>query len=1023
MAARIFLIAASTCAFGAFVSNARVSALAGQAMSDNFIALNLWDQKAWTFTRQGSYLGGPSPALGVAPRSRGDALSPSKGGPDRRGLFRIIHPWAPSQAGDFGMVEGQVTIPKAWKPPYRLRFYCADDYMNDDWRPAPGEWLGGEGFTGHRFKQVLVNDEVVWESDVADAEGPAVQTRFEVDLTPHVEPGAPFRLAFRVIDRVGTDVKLPGDFHYTGNTETAAEKPDDPARFMTHVFWGDALLLRAGAQRRRLAELDRRPSDAIVEKVHASRWPIQPFGAGCKGPAKLRLEMADLIPRGGFPVTCGVPIPPGAAKNLRELSLRDPSGRAVPIQTAVLSSWKDGSLRWVLLDFPAPRQLAGAKPGAWRLDFGPNAKGDVRRDQVVSLRRSGNVVTVNTGAIGLVLGESRDQLVDRIFFIPGGKTVAGPLTGEVVVGQGGSDPSSPSGSPIRQAQGKPGVESRGEVRYAPRWDSIEVTARGPLRATVELKGKLVGRDARGPLGRFVFRLHAYAGQPFVRIFYRIFNDTDATLRIKRFGLSIAAQGEVRSVFAGDSRTLKPGADVIVHQTAGDSFVIRQGDEAIEQGQRSEGWAAAVTDHAAILMAVRHFWQMYPKALRVGASGIAADLFAESEAQAYYEPVSGEAKRHEILVAFLPLNSAKADAAALVRAFMRPPRLFSSEWFCSSGGLGYAAPHSPTRFAALHDYMVKTYGDVGPTVLSGTLGIRNFPDAAYFAKAGAWRNNYYDVMQGIASEYLIGGDPRWFDRLEDHCLHTIDTDTCHIARKDHPEWLGVLYGPSDNHSSSWWSAMLRAEGLSSYYRLSGDPDALEAFLGAADFIVREKAGIGSVSVRDHAGAFITLVRAYDETWAPKYLAAARRLAHDAMTRIDARRGCYSERHGNHNYRGNVPWMGAQLSEPMYLYYRYSGDLDAAKAVVGMAESIMVDNTGDEGPGDFYGYSHNPHYKKTSNYDVLIAPVMGYAWELTGDATFRAAMEDAFERTVEQKTVNWVGNCYWNTPTLLYYLSRG
>ncbi len=70
-------------------------------------------------------------------------------------------------------------------------------------------------------------------------------------------------------------------------------------------------------------------------------------------------------------------------------------------------------------------------------------------------------------------------------------------------------------------------------------------------------------------------------------------------------------------------------------------------------------------------------------------------------------------------------------------------------------------------------------------------------------------------------------------------------------------------------------------------------------------------MGSVSVRDHAGALITLVRAYDETWDSKYLQAARRLAHDAMSRLDPRRGCYAERHGNHNYRGNVPWMVREL----------------------------------------------------------------------------------------------------------------
>ena len=956
----------------ACVTWAAVLAAGSNAMASDIIALDVTDEKAWTYTTQGDY----------------------QARPDRRALFGIIHPWAPAAGGDFGMIEREVTIPAHWRPPYRLRFYCADDYANDDWRPQPDDWLGGEGFTGHRFKQVLVDGEVVWERDVADPEGPQVATRFEVDLTRHCKPGRAFRLGLRVLDKVGTDVTLPKDFQHTGTTETAAEKPGDPARFMTHVYWGDALLLRGRPSPAALEPLERRPSEAAVEKVHAARWPLKPYGAAKRGPADLTLEMAEAVPPGGFPVTCGVPLPAGAVTRLDQIALRDPAGEAVPLQVSVLNRWQDGSLRWVLLDFGA---TAGA--GSWRLEFGRRAKRAPAPEQPVRVRRSGNVVRMATGAVGVVMGEGRGHLIDRVVFAGSREPVAGPLSGEVVVRRG-----------------------RREVRYAPRAERIEITARGPLRATVEMTGRLVNaEDAKDALGRFVFRAHAYAGQPLLRVYYRVYNDTRHTVHVKRLGLALATQGETRAVWSGDARMLQPGEEVVIAQGTAEAYSVRQGEQTVGEGTHSQGWIAAAGDRGAVVMAVRHFWQWFPKALRVGSDDLEADLFAGSEEAPYYEPVPGEARRHELLLAFLPPDAKKAEAAGLARAFARPPRLFSAEWFCASGGLGYAAPHSEGEFADLHAYMAKTYGDVGPTVLNGRPGIRNFPDANYYGKPNDWRNNYYDMMQGTLSEYLMGGDPRWFDRGEDQCLHVMDVDTCH-GRPDHPEWLGVLYGPSTNHTKGWWSAMLRAEGLSTYYRLTGDPDALEAFLGVADFIVRQKAGIGSVSVRDHAGSLITLARAYDETWEPRYLAAARRLARDAMSRLDPRRGCYSEVHGNHNYRGNVPWMVAQLMEPMYLYYRQSGDLDAANAVVGMAESILVDNTGGEGPGDYFGYSHNPHFRKTSNYNVLIGPAVGYAWELTGDAAFAASMRDAYRRTIAEKSVNWVGNCYWNTPTLLYYLKQ-
>jgi hypothetical protein len=943
-------------------------------MPQNIVALEASDARSWTFTSRGDY----------------------QGRPDRRAVFTIMHPWAPAAGGDLGMVEREVTIPADWKPPYRLRFYCSDDYVNDHWRPKPDEWLGGEGFTGHRFKQVLVNGEVVWESDVADPEGPRAQTRFEVDLSARCQPGKPFRLALRVLDKVGTETRLPQDFHHTGTTEVQAEKPGDPARFMTHVYWGDVLLVRGRVSRAMVAPFERRPSEVVVEQMRAKRWPLPPFGTVRHGPVHLTLEMADAIPAGGFPVTCGVPLPAGKVTRLNQIALRDPSGKLVPTQAAVLNRWQDGSLRWVLLDFMAQ---AGAQPEPWRVEFGSRPKTAPAPAQPVRVRRSGNTVRIGTGPIGIVMGEERSQLIERVVFPGSREPIAGPLTGEIVA-----------------------QRARRDVRYRPRVEKRVVTAAGPLRATVEATGQLVNPDdSRDSLGRFVFRLNAYAGQPFVRAFFRIFNDTRDTLHIKRFGLALAARAG-RAVWSGDARALEPGEEVAIEQTASDAFSVAQGKQAVGSGTHSQGWVAAAGERATVVVAVRHFWQLFPKGLRVDGEGVKADLFARTDQVPYYEPVPGEAKRHELLLAFLPPDAKQSDAAGIVKAFVRPPRLFSSRWFCASGGLGYAAPHTEVEFAGLHDYQVKTHGEVGPTVLGGTPGIRNFPDAGnYQRNPEAWRNNYYDIMQGTLGEYLIGGDPRWFDRGEDQCLHCMDVDTCH-GRPDHPNWRGVLYGPGVNHTTSWWSAMLRIEGLSTYYRLTGDPDALEAFLGAADFVARERAGIGSVSVRDHAGALIALVRAYDETWQPKYLEAARRLAQDAMSRIDPRRGCYSEVHGNYNYRGNIPWMCAQLMEPLYLYYRQSGDLEAANAVVGLAESIMTENTSPDGPGDYSGYSHNPHFGKSNAYKALIAPAIGYAWELTGDAAFAESMKDAYRRMIADKAVDWIANCYWNTPTLLYYLKQ-
>jgi len=80
MGAKVVAIAGLICASGALFLPARAGPPAGG--SENTTALDICDRGIWRFKRQRLYFGGPSPALGVAPRSRGDALSPSKGGPD-----------------------------------------------------------------------------------------------------------------------------------------------------------------------------------------------------------------------------------------------------------------------------------------------------------------------------------------------------------------------------------------------------------------------------------------------------------------------------------------------------------------------------------------------------------------------------------------------------------------------------------------------------------------------------------------------------------------------------------------------------------------------------------------------------------------------------------------------------------------------------------------------------------------------------------------------------------------------------
>jgi hypothetical protein len=99
---------------------------------------------------------------------------------------------------------------------------------------------------------------------------------------------------------------------------------------------------------------------------------------------------------------------------------------------------------------------------------------------------------------------------------------------------------------------------------------------------------------------------------------------------------------------------------------------------------------------------------------------------------------------------------------------------------------------------------------------------------------------------------------------------------------------------------------------------------------------------------------------------------------------------------------------------------------AEMMVGLMESCVYENMNPASPGQFQGYTHDPVLHRdgwNTAYNIVIAPCVGLAHELTGDAYLREVTRGAYNHTVlTDKNINDVRNCYWMTPTLLYLLHK-
>jgi hypothetical protein len=915
------------------------------------------------------------------------ARGPWQDMPDRRGLRAMRYPWHISDSGEQVELSRSVTIPADWQPPYTLTFFCSDDYS--DYRERPQKAGNSiDSYVGHRFKEVLIDGRVVWERDIADDSAPGTPTDFSVDLKG-AKPGQTVVVTLRNVDRVGLNRPLPTDFYLRGIYEPA-DRPGGGHVLATTCYWGDVTLWSSALPRPPACP---RPSSTAVHAAHTKQWPYPPAGREARLPVSLALEGLSNPPGGDTPIICGVPLPEGCAKSVNELSLQLDS-RPLTWQPEVMNRWPDGSVRWVLVNTVLP---AGTRAEAHielvHAPMPPSAAAGAR----MSTSDDGKTIKVRTTDLDVVVGGA--SLIDSV-----------RCSGQEVCR--GLQPAAtwlPAGGPARQ--------------LAAKFESVRLIRNGPVRATIEARGMLA--DTSGVLGPIIVRIDAFANVPALRITYRLFNSgaDRADLTSVRLAGNLSA-GEGRWSLSGGN---VGEADMRLAQVDRDHYAVTAaGRKTIHDGH-ADGWIATGAGQRWMRATVRHFWQQFPAAMEVTNERLSLEFVAGSEAAPAYGCRAGEAKRWETWLTF---GSGRPEAATIEqgnRTCMRPVRLFNSAYFCATDGLGQAYPHDK-EFAPVAEHMAKTYPGASHASMALLFGVRDFGDSYYTEKTPTYRNNYYDVMRGMFGEYLMGCDENWFDRGEEAALHYMDIDQFHESARTHDQRgaNASVYTPNHNDDLGIWPAMLRpAGGMLTYWRLSGDEDARESALMLADYIVRTHAGKDAGSVRDNAGPLHSLVWAFDETGDVRYRDSALEIARSVKQFLIPRRGCYAEFHGSMNYRGNVPWMVAQLCEPLYLLYRQSGQEWLADMVVGLMESVVCENMEPARPGNFQGYTHDPVLHRggwNSGYNVLIAPCAGLAFELSGEQSFLEIMRGAYRITVEEKTINSVQNCYWMTPTLLYHLHR-
>ena len=719
--------------------------------------------------------------------------------------------------------------------------------------------------------------------------------------------------------------------------------------------------------------------------------PSAPLGMAARERLALKLEP------GRLPVTAGIPFAQGALGSDSQLRLLDAGSRELPLQTRVLERWRDGSVKWALLDFE------DAEPGA-TLEFG-NQVARARADSPLRVTEDADAVSVDTGKLKFTVSKRRFGLLDAAWY-QGDKVIDRPAVFSLT----GSD-----GTVYTSAA-------------AP--EEVVVEESGPVRAVVRVSGHHQAADGR-KLFTYSVRLHAWAGQPYLRIQHTFGNDNGATdftsIRGLSLDLPLAGTGSEWSM-AGRSGGFRGSQAVELKQHTDDRYSMEPG---VAQGKRAQGWAERSGGGLVATLAVRDFWQNYPKNLGVSPGGFQVALCPELRQDEYagadgtidehrlyyylhggaYKLRQGVTKTHDLWLEFGGQPAGAVRAEQRVRMAAAP-----AAWYAQSQVFGELA--LPRAGGVLGQYD-KTFagsfaGYLKDRETSREYGMLNFGDW-WGERVINWGNSEYDTQHAFLLQFARTGDWRYFRAAEEMEWHNRDIDAIHYHQD--PKMVGAVYAHAIGHTGAYYDKRPTAgappggfregspkshfaddhtfiEGHFDYYFLTGDRRSFETAVSTADrydgYFTRN---YDFNNCRQPGWLLILTMAAYNATNDSYYLNAARIVVDRVLERQTPDGGWKRQMVPGHcfctpRHQGNAGFMVGVLLTGLRHYYDTTGDERAADSIVKGAHFLVNDMWIPEARG--FRYTSCPRSAVGTWSNFLLFDGIVFAHRRTHDAQLRQVL---------------------------------
>jgi hypothetical protein len=574
--------------------------------------------------------------------------------------------------------------------------------------------------------------------------------------------------------------------------------------------------------------------------------------------ALIGVEEGGGLARAGWPARCGVPFAPGAVRTNAVFRLAGPDGKGVPIQTAPMATWLDGSLKWLLVDFPATAPSNGFS--FFTLRGGADA-GSVIVEPPLA--------TPKDGAF-LINGVSYGADDAKLFGLFGPEDLWWADSAGV----------------------------RYHFRLSGEGAGYELAENGPLRAALKATGWYVNAAGR-PVCMGELRLECYRGQSFVKILHTVTYAGDPWKEsLGSYGLRVRLptnRFETASVEL-DGRPIS-GRQISLFQRNSDGVSLTVDGAASTGGRAIGAVALAGKGRPAQAVYLRDFWRMAPKKLEAdAAAGTVTFSYWPDEAGAMsflpredgWIPSSSSAeaiavglsRAHEIVVD-LSATSAVTDFERLHGepvVAVTPPR-----YLTSTRAMLHLAPYDPGSRPKLERVISDTvdffqaqrelFGWYGEWEYGGIPNLWRAAEYrwAEFGRYG-WILNEEDIADAPWLCFLRSGDRKYLKFAESNTRHLMEVGTI----RWNPVWPRYVGLSRRHHECIWLSggdyghSML--DPFVDFYHATGYRPAWEAAERMAGAMAKVTSGQWRYISNPCAG----LSRMYLETQNPFYKEQADRI---------------------------------------------------------------------------------------------------------------------------------------------------